>query len=289
MPVTQPLHELTRQVKARALGCGFDAVGICGAGLLEPERERYLAWYEEGRQADMKWITHDWIERAARPSLQFPRARSVVCVAASYAGKPTGPTPANTGRIARYAQGHDYHEVLGERLKKLADELVDLGGNSRAFVDTAPTMDKALAVRAGIGWQGRNTMLLSTRLGSFTYLGGLLSDLELEPDEPESDGCGSCRLCVRACPTGALSGDYTIDSRLCISYLTIEHRGPIPRSLRSQIGDWVFGCDICQDICPPVTRLQDEQFPELKLGRIRMARSLVRRSRSNTLNQEQPA
>jgi epoxyqueuosine reductase len=281
MRVSGERQELTQLVKSTALECGFDAVGICAANRLEPERERYLSWLEQGRHGDMGWITADWIETASHAGHLLPKALSVICVALSYGGRPAAPTPSMSGRIARYAQGRDYHVILGERLKKLADDVAGAGGQSRPFVDTAPTMDKALAVRAGIGWQGRNTMVLSKRLGSFTYLGGLVTDLDLEPDHAQSDGCGACRLCARACPTGALAGDYTIDSRLCISYLTIEHRGPIPRSLRSQMGAWVFGCDICQDVCPPVTRLQDERYPELQPDRVRQVRSLVGNAQSN--------
>ena len=274
-PSSHSRRELTKRVKTKALSCGFDAVGVCRASVLNPERERYLMWVEGGRQAGMQWITREWVDTASEPASLLPDASSVICVALSYAGGPSGPTPATSGRIARYADGPDYHQVLQQRLASLADELASLGGSARPFVDTAPTMDKALAARAGIGWQGRNTMLISSHFGSFLYLGGLISNLELEPDHPQPDGCGSCRLCSRACPTGALAGDFTIDSRLCISYLTIEHRGSIPRDLRRKLSDWVFGCDICQDVCPPVTSLQDRIHPELKDRRVEYVRSLV--------------
>jgi epoxyqueuosine reductase len=269
-------HELTATVKALAMAAGFDAVGIAHAEVLQPERERYLRWVEEGRQGEMRWITPEWVTKATDPSALLSPARSIVCVALSYAGPPVGPTPPGHGRVARYAWGRDYHAVLGERLRQLSDGLKALGGTARPFVDTAPTMDKALAVRAGLGWQGRNTNVLNQKLGSFVYLGGVITDLELESDEPVPDGCGSCRLCVRACPTGALKGDYTIDARLCISYLTIEHRGPIPRALRPLMGDWVFGCDICQDVCPVVTSIQDRAYPQERQKRIKHVQELVR-------------
>lgn len=261
-----------------ALACGFDAVGVCRAEVMHPERERYLQWLGEHRNGDMAWLTEDWAERASEPDSLLSRARSVVCVALSYAGRPAEVAGPNRGRIARYANGRDYHMMMREQLRALAEELARMGGATRPFVDTAPTMDKALAVRAGLGWQGRNTNVLSRELGSFTILGGLITDLDLEPTTRHDGGCGSCRLCVTACPTGALQGDYTIDARLCISYLTIEHRGPIPRELRPLIGDWVFGCDICQDVCPPVTDIQDREFPEARPERIDMIRSLLRRA-----------
>jgi epoxyqueuosine reductase len=156
------------------------------------------------------------------------------------------------GKIAKYAWGLDYHSVLGEMLRALAQTLTGtLGGFHRWYVDTGPQMDKALAARSGIGWYGKHTNIITTRFGSFVLLGELLTTLELAPDPALQQDCGACRLCQLACPTGALGPDYTIDSRKCISYLTIEHRGPIPIELRRYIGDWVFGCDICQDVCPP--------------------------------------
>jgi epoxyqueuosine reductase len=224
----------------------------------------------------MRWLTPEWAEKASEPAKLLPNAHSVVCVALSYSGRPAGATPEGCGRIARYAVGWDYHALMRDRLDLLARGIESAGGAVRPFVDTAPTMDKALAVRAGLGWQGRNTNVLSRKLGSFIFLGGVITDLVLEPDVPAVDGCGACRACVVACPTGALKGDYTIDARLCISYLTIEHRGPIPRELRPLIGDWVFGCDICQDVCPPVAHIQDRDFPAMKQQRIEFTRSSMR-------------
>jgi len=269
---------LTNRVKQQALACGFDAVGITPATVLEPERERYLRWIEEGRQGQMRWIDSTWAERSADPRTLLPEARSVICVALSYHSRPLGQRPAGYGRMARYAWTRDYHQVVGEKLARLCSTLADLGGRSRPFVDTAPAMDKALATRAGIGWQSKNTNVLSRRWGSFTYLGGVVTDLELLPDRPAQDGCGRCTACVRACPTGALKGDYTIDARLCISYLTIEHRGPIPRELRPLMGAWVVGCDICQDVCPVVTDLQDRDFPVARELRVQATREAFRES-----------
>lgn len=267
--------DLSDTVRERAIEVGFDAVGICSAGVLEPERERYLRWISEQRQGEMKWITEEWAYRASDPTTLLPGSRSVICVALSYSGPPRERECKGRGRIARYASGPDYHTVLRDRLTELGRLIRDLGGNTRPFVDTAPTMDKALAVRAGLGWQGKNTNVLSRNLGSFFFLGGVITDLDLRPDVPVTDSCGTCRACVAACPTEALKGDHTLDARLCISYLTIEHRGPIPRELRSKMGDWVFGCDICQDVCPVVWEVQDRDHPDLVEQRIELVRSIM--------------
>lgn len=275
-----PEDALKEAIRASATAFGFDACGFCRSQILEPERERYLEWLHAGRSGDMKWLHDEWALRASDPKSLLSSVQSVVCVALSYAAGPASVSDTASGRIARYASGQDYHNLIRERLVALCEEISRYGGTSFPFVDTAPTMDKALAVRAGLGWQGRNTNVLSQGLGSFTFLGGVLTDLEIEPDQPIHDGCGSCRLCVVACPTGALQGDYTIDARLCISYLTIELRGPIPRHLRPLMADWVFGCDICQDVCPPVTILQDRDFPNKRDGRIAYVRGLVDQSRT---------
>jgi epoxyqueuosine reductase len=185
----------------------------------------------------------------------LPEARAAICVGLPYWLGHRAPAPQNAGRVARYAWGADYHAVMGDMLGTLAARLrAELGGEYRWYVDTGPLMDKALAARSGIGWYGRNTNLLTEDWGSFLFLGEILTTLDLAPDPPLQRDCGSCTLCVVACPTGALDGDYRIDSRRCISYLTIEHRGPIPRELRASMGNWVFGCDVCQDVCPPTMR-----------------------------------
>jgi epoxyqueuosine reductase len=249
------------RVKQLARQCGFDLARITSAEPLELERARYLRWIGTGRQGEMRWITPEWAERATDPREVLGEVRSVVCVGLSYwAGK--RPTALGHGKIARYAWGSDYHQAIGARLGDLAQELQqDFGGEHRWYVDTGPLMDKALAVRAGLGWYGKNTNLLTERFGSFVLLGEIITSLELDPDPQLQQDCGSCRLCLVACPTGALGPEYSIDSRKCISYLTIEHRGPIDRALRPLIGDWVFGCDICQDVCPPTmeTHLRTRQ------------------------------
>jgi len=242
----------SQRVKDLGRDAGFHLVGITSADKLTVEGARYLEWISEGRHGDMGWITPDRAERSADPRSVLPEARSVICVALAYRAPGSHSVGPIMGRVARYAWGRDYHTVLGERLQTFVAALRDeFGGEHRWYVDTGPLMERALAARAGVGWYGKNTNVLTERLGSWVVLGEIVSTLELEADEPLQRTCGSCRLCMVACPTGALGPAYTIDGRTCISYLTIEHRGPIPRQLRSSMGNWVFGCDICQEVCPP--------------------------------------
>jgi epoxyqueuosine reductase len=192
-------------------------------------------------------------DRRADPTRIDDALRSVVALGMSYW---TGDTPATAGapagRIARYARGADYHNVLGRKLRKLLKELrlSEPGLDGRWYVDTGPMIDRAWAARGGLGWWGKHTNLVSKRHGSWLVLGTLLLNRELEYDEPSADFCGTCRRCIDVCPTRAITAERELDARLCISYLTIEHRGPIPRDLRPAIGDWIFGCDLCLDVCP---------------------------------------
>lgn len=219
------------------------------------ERSRYVDWIAAGRNGEMGWITPERAARSSDPRTCLPDAQSVITVGLSYWAGHRGAAGPNEGKVARYAWGSDYHTVLGDRLGSLSRRLQhEFGGEHRWYVDTGPMMDKALAVRAGLGWYGKNTNVLTRELGSFVLLGEIITTLEIEPDTPLDASCGACRLCLKACPTQALGPEYTIDSRKCISYLTIEHRGPIPLEYRDLMGDWVFGCDICQDVCPPAMR-----------------------------------
>jgi epoxyqueuosine reductase len=262
-------------VKQMAHGLGFDAVGVCSAEPLVQEHRRFTQWLSAGRQGTMAWLTSEWANRAASPDTFLASAHSVVCVAISYLGAPPRPTDTRQGRIARYAAGKDYHTLLGARLEQLRQAMSPHGIEARAFVDTAPTMDKALARRAGLGWYGKHTNLINPMLGSMILLGGLVTDAVLEPDMPIESTCGQCRACIAVCPTRALHGDYSMDARRCISYLTIEHRGSIPRDLRPLMGDWVFGCDLCQDVCPPNTVLQDRAFPAHRVERVEFVRGIL--------------
>ncbi len=241
------------EVRRRAAALGFAACGIttaedlaCGPLLSE--------WLAAGRHGDMQYLAEKH-ERRLRPSLALEGARSAVVVASAYAV--ALPAPARwreelRGRVAAYALGGDYHAHVAGRLEQLAEWLREAtGAEAVVHVDGGPLVEKELARRAGIGWYGRNTNLLRPGLGSGFVLGALVTTAQLEPDPPfEASHCGTCRACIPACPTGALDDGPTIDARLCISYLTIEHRGPIPRALRERVGNWVFGCDACQDVCP---------------------------------------
>lgn len=244
---------LARSIKSKAADLGFDLVGIAPA---DPSRyaEYFRKWLDEGRHGQMAYLADRFDERVD-PRRYLPEAKSVVCVARNYFSTLT-PVPEadrhRQGRIARYALGKDYHQHLKQKLYDLADwiRLTVPGCQTRCGVDTAPVLEREMAARCGIGWVGKNTCVINPGVGSFLLLGQVLTTLELPEDDPEPDHCGSCTRCIDACPTQAITGPYQLDARRCISYLTIEHGGPIEPDLQRQMGDWVFGCDICQDVCP---------------------------------------
>jgi epoxyqueuosine reductase len=246
-------HILAGEVKRRGRELGFDLVGIAPASG-SAYRDYFRRWLDEGRAGSMQYLSNRFAERVD-PSLYFPGAASVICVGMNYhvglnEARPAS-GPAKRGRVARYALGEDYHLLMKGRLHELADWLRGVaGGETRACVDTAPVMEKELAARAGIGWLGKNTCIINEGIGSWLLLGEILTTLELPFDDPAIDRCGSCRRCIDACPTNAITEPYQLDARRCISYLTIEHRGEIEAGLQKQMGDWIYGCDICQDVCP---------------------------------------
>lgn len=246
-------HELAGQIRARAKALGFELVGIAPA---EPSRYAdYLRqWLEAGNAASMDWL-HRRVDERTDPAAYLPQARSVICVAMNYyvpLQVGDAETPTYQGRIARYALGDDYHEIIKPRLHELSDWLKAArpGAVTRACVDTAPVMEKDIASRAGIGWVGKNSCFINEHSGSWYLLGEIVTTIDLPPDRPAVDRCGTCTRCIEACPTGAITGPYHLDARKCISYLTIEHRGDIDPQLKPLIGDWLYGCDICQDVCP---------------------------------------
>ena len=242
------------RAKARALG--FDACRVAAAETPADSRERLGAWLAEGAHGDMTWMA-DTFERRADPRALMADAKSVVMLGLNYGpdGDPLAALerPA-AGAISVYARHRDYHDVLKGKLKELAAFLVAAARPEQAsvkvFVDTAPLLEKPLAARAGLGWQGKHTNLVSREFGSWLFLGAILTDLDLPPDPPEADHCGQCRACLDACPTGAFPAPYRLDARRCISYLTIEHKGPIPRELRPALGNRIYGCDDCLAVCP---------------------------------------
>ncbi|MCE2465440.1 MAG: tRNA epoxyqueuosine(34) reductase QueG [Dehalococcoidia bacterium] len=245
---------LEEQVKGWTRELGFDLVGVTSADRFDDHESVTLERIGSGLMDGLPWYTPSRVRRGSRPEELLPGARSIITVGLSYhvdqlQGVPS--TPA--GKVARYAWGDDYHKVMKKKLKllaaKLSEELAD-GARSRWYVDDGPMLDRAAASRAGIGWFGKSTNLLTRTHGSWVFLGQLVTDVELAPDEPLKKTCGSCVRCIDICPTGAIVAPYVLDNRRCISYLTIENRGEIPREMRPLMGDWVFGCDLCQDVCP---------------------------------------
>jgi epoxyqueuosine reductase len=244
------MRDITEQAKAKALSLGFDLVGIASA-----QRSGYSdylrRWLDAGRAGEMRYLA-DRFEERTDPSVYLSGARSIICVGLNYfTSLASNDDVSPRGRVARYALGLDYHEVIKPRLHALADWLRGAtGGECKAAVDTAPLMEKELAQRAGIGWIGKNTCVIDRQRGSYFFLGEVVTTAALIPDQPAEDLCGSCRRCIDACPTGAITAPYELDARKCISYLTIEHRGDIEANLSTQMGDWIYGCDICQEVCP---------------------------------------
>lgn len=244
-----PMLPTSTEVKARAIELGFEAVGVCEAQA-PPHYAEYQTWLADGMHGSMEYLArHEPLK--AHPAQLLDGARSVVACALNY----SGPAPHTQGepRIAAYALGRDYHRVLRGKLTALGRWLEEQapGTRWRACVDSAPILERDFAQLAGLGWYGKNTCLIDSRRGSRFFIGLLLTTLELEPDAPAVGGCGTCTACIDACPTGAIvprGGAWSVDARRCISYLTIEHRGALPAE--PSVGEWTFGCDVCQDVCP---------------------------------------
>ena len=237
----------------RALEEGFVMACICRPDAVPEVPERLAAFVEAGYHGQMGWMA-DRMHWRGNPSALWPEAKSVLMLAESYAPdhdpRDVLAMP-DRGAISVYAQNKDYHDLVKKRLKRLARWLIeDAGGELKVFVDTAPVPEKALGAAAGLGWQGKHTNLVSREWGNWAFLGSIFTTIELEPDTPEVDHCGSCRSCLDACPTDAFPAPYQLDARRCISYLTIEHKGPVDEELRALMGNHIYGCDDCLAACP---------------------------------------
>ena len=236
-------------IKSEAKRLGFLSCGISKAEFLEEEAPRLEKWLSENRQGEMGYL-ENYFDKRLDPTKLMPGAKSVISVLLNY--YPDQKQREDSYKISKYAYGKDYHFVIKEKLKKLLsfmhEEIGEVHG--RGFVDSAPVLDKAWAAKSGLGWMGKNSNLLSKQTGSFYFIAELIVDLELEYDSPVTDHCGSCTACIDACPTDAIYEPYKVDGSKCISYLTIELKDSIPSDFKDQFEDWMFGCDICQDVCP---------------------------------------
>ena len=278
LAVTAAVRSIEEGIRAQGYGLGFDLVGITALGSVEtaPHFDR---WLERGYAGEMHYLPK-WADKRRDSRLPYEGVRSAIVVAMNYGGaEPAGP-------VARYARGDDYHDVLDAKLRELHRWISAERGREvrgRAYVDTGPLLERDLARRAGLGWFGKNTNLIHPKLGSFFFLGALLVELELAPDEPfAADHCGTCTRCIDACPTAAIVEPRVLDAMKCISYLTIEAKGAIPVALREQVGELLYGCDICQDVCP-----WNEKFARtLSAGSPFAAREFIARKSARTLATE---
>lgn len=250
-------HELTQQIKQKALELGFTDVGIIPAQAFKDEEFNYLEnWLKQGHHADMDWMTNNLdIRKNPTSDKLLPDAKSIVCLTINYFNE-NSPPEETALKIAKYARGKDYHKVIKKRLKQLLKEVQKLepGINGRGLTDSAPMLERPLAVKSGLGWVGKNGNLISKRHGSFIFLAQLVLDTELDYDIPSTrfNHCGTCTRCIDSCPTDAIIRDATIDANKCIAYWTIENRTEdhFPEEIKHNLNGWIFGCDICQDVCP---------------------------------------
>ncbi len=258
------------RVKAAARELGFDLAAFTHAEVPVEDRDLFLEWCREGAAGDMAWLTRAPAARA-EPRAFFPEALGLITLGVSYFQGAVPPPPAApSGRVARYAWGEDYHDVIAARLSRFEQTLKEIFGpgfRARNALDAQPLLERAFARRAGLGFSGKNTNLIAPRAGSWIFLAELVVNLELPPDSPVLQGCGACVQCQSACPTDALAVPFRLDARKCIAYHTIENRGWIPRDMRPRMGGWLFGCDDCQDVCPFNARAKETSWPELRAER----------------------
>ena len=274
--------DLKAIVQEYATELGFDLVRVTSAQDFSEDRAIALERTRAGLMDGLPWYSEKRINRGTRPQELLPGARSIICLGLNYY-QPESPDERDSrpmGKVAQYARGRDYHKVIKQRMRAYVEGLSQKIGASvaaRWYVDDGPMLDRAAAHRAGLGWFGKNTNILTSSLGSWVFLGQIITDLEIEPDPPLRKTCGNCVRCIDACPTGAIIAPYVIDNSRCISYLIIENRGSIPRELRPQMLDWVFGCDICQEVCPvnrKATPTAEPGFQKSELGLLDLIRLL---------------
>lgn len=263
-------------IRGKSIELGFDACGFAQAEFLNTEARRLEAWLKENRHGTMNWMENHF-EKRVDPTKLVPGAKSVISVIASYHFKENlQHDEGNVPKIAKYARGRDYHKVFKHRLKQLFTFIRDTAGeiNGRVFVDSAPVLDKTWAEKSGLGWIGKNSNLLNKAYGSFFLIGEIICDLEFEYDKPVSDHCGSCTKCIDACPTDAIYEPWRVDANRCISYLTIELKESIDKRYHENMEDWVFGCDICQDVCPWNNNALSGHISDLKPRKAALAGSI---------------
>lgn len=252
------VEPVRRVIERLAHAAGFDLVAVADAAVFDHDRDAALQRVEDGLMDGLPWFTRQRVEDGTDPESLLPGARSIISVGLNYFPGPERDHASGTGTVARYARARDYHRLMKRRMRRLVLEMSDHPAlqadegelAARWFVDDGPMLDRAAAARAGLGWFGKNGNILSPTFGSWLLLGQILTNLHLEPDQPLSKTCESCTRCMPACPTDAIVAPYVVDNRRCISYLTIEHKGAIPHELRPGLGTWVFGCDVCQEVCP---------------------------------------
>lgn len=252
--------ELTEFVRRKIFEIGFDLVGFAKAEELTDEEKKLREWLNRGYHADMFWIERTF-EKRINPKQILPEIKSIISVGLNYyqSSKKIN-IPECSGKISKYGWGKDYHKVIEKKFKQLQKILIEIEPSSKNkfYVDYGPTMDKVWAVRSGLGWMGKHTNVINTSIGSWFFIGTVLTSIEFEPDTPIADMCGECRICIDACPTGAIVEDYILDANKCISYHTIENKKEIPIELAGKFDNYIFGCDICQDVCPWNLKLQTE-------------------------------
>ena len=265
-----PDADLRRLVNRLAREVGFDLVAVTDAADFDADRETAMRRIDDGLMDGLPWFTKARVARGTDPGELLPGARSIISLGLNYYPGPAASAPApGSGLVARYARGRDYHRVMKRRMRRLVIALAehpalqqsDAELKARWYVDDGPMLDRAAAARAGLGWFGKNGNILNPIYGSWLLLGQIVTNLKLEPDAPLAKTCGQCVRCIPACPTDAIVAPYVVDNRRCISYLTIEHKGAIPRELRPAMGTWVFGCDICQEVCPVNRKAQATSDP----------------------------